>query len=178
MDFKNPYIILLAVPGFIALFAANFVSDFPQIRDSQLPFVYFLLSVISLGPPFLFIWCWAKWTGVRIEFSQIIRNGAFLLSTILFSLGVGLSVGILHTTDVISHSLRSAFGRDIIPKYSHDELVREIFSRLSSERFPDGRFTDDPNDSHGILPRKPFDANNRYVRVGIETMAVDHMKVQ
>ncbi len=170
MDFRNPYLLFLAVPGFVALFAANFVSDFPEIRDSQLPFVYFILSVFSLAPPMFVAWAWAKYTKTQLSLHSVLRSGVFILSTSAFALVVGLIVGITHTTDILSRSLRAVIGQDIIPIYSHNELVRELFSRMSSEQFLDGRFSAARSDPWGILPRKPFNANNRYARIAMNDM--------
>ena len=159
-DLLNKKTLILAIPGFVALFAANFVSDMPTIRDSQLPFVYILLSLISLSIPLVAIQIYRKFSGKILSIDKILSNFYFLSATFLFSIFVGFSFGVLHTTDSVSSSLRSIFGKDIVPISSHNELVRELFSRAYSSDFPDGRF--------GILPAERFDFPNRYARITID----------
>jgi hypothetical protein len=175
MDFKNPYLLLLAVPGFIALFAANFVSDFPAIRDSQLPFVYFIFSILSLAPPLCIVWGWLYLSGRSTSLKSVLGNASFIISTALFSLALGLSVGMLHTNDIVSNALRDVFGKNLVPIYSHDELVRELFSRMDSPQFLDGRFSSEASDSGGILPRDPFGlSSNRYARISLQNVDVTY----
>lgn len=159
---KNLY--LLALPGFVALFSANFVSDMPQIRDSQLPFVYFILSVFSLLPPICMTYLVTFIRKKAVSFKQLLSNAYFLLGTFVFSIIIGFSFGVMHTTDIVSSTLRNIFGKDIVPIYSHNELVRELFSRAYSTKytFPDGRFP--PDGKNGILPTDKFDHASRYAR--------------
>ncbi len=173
MDYKNPYLLLLAIPGFIALFAANFVSDFPYIRDAHLPFVYFLLSVLSLAPPLCIAWGWLHVSRRSMTLKTLLRGAPFVISTAIFSLALGLGIGMLHTNDVVSNALRTVFGKNLVPIYSHDELVRELFSRMDSPQFLDGRFSSGPSDSGGILPRDPFGfSSNRYARISLQNVNV------
>lgn len=106
MNFFDKRLVLLAVPGFIALFTANFLSDMPTIRDSQLPFVYFILSLIILGPPFLVSILVLKISKHSMGLSDLLQNYYFGASTVLFSIFVGFGFGVLNTTDVVSKYLR------------------------------------------------------------------------
>ncbi len=159
MNFLDRKVLLLAVPGFVALFAANFVSDMPTIRDSQLPFVYFILSIFSLSVPFGLSYLVIKYRKKSIALSDLLNNGHFLAGTFLFSIVVGFCFGVLHTTDAASATLRKIFGKDYVPIFSHNELIRELFSRAYRDDFPDGRF--------GIVSAEKFDFPNRYVRISV-----------
>lgn len=159
MNFLDKRLYLFAVPGFIAYFSANFVSDMPNVRESQLPFIYFVLSVLSLLPPICVTFLVLRHRKLTVQFRDLMMNVKFVSITFVFSIVIGFGFGVLHTTDVMSAGLRSIFGKDIIPIFSHNELVRELFSRAYSNDFPDGRLE--------ILPAKKFDHSNRYVRISL-----------
>ena len=130
---------LYLIPGFLALFVASFVSDFPEIRDTQLPIVYISLTFISAIIPFIVVHLVLRFRKKVITIDYLQRSPWFISSVFFCSIGVGLLFGILHTTDVVSHSLRELIGKRLISVVSHDELVRELFSRSYSGGFPDGR---------------------------------------
>ena len=130
---------LFLIPGFIGLFVAGFVSDFPIVRDSQLPIVYVSITFISAIIPLLVAHLVLRRQGKTKTFDALTRWPAFIASVFASSIVVGLLFGILHTTDGLSHGLRHLFGKDLMPVVSHSELVRELFSRSYSGGFPDGR---------------------------------------
>ncbi len=164
MNIFDRNILILGIPGFLALFSANFVSDIPTIRDSQLPFVYFVLSVLSLSVPLGVSFIIAKIRKKIFVLDVLIRNTYFLSSTLVLSIVVGFLFGVLHTTDAISESLRSVFGKDVVQIYSHNELVRELFSRAYRDDFPDGRL--------GFLPSSKFKHANLYVKISLNDGSV------
>lgn len=159
MKFLDKNVLLLALPGFISLFSANFISDMPEVRDSQLPFVYFILSAISLSIPFGLSYLIIKLRKRSILLNDLLKNAYFLLATLIFSIVVGFGFGVLHTTDAMSATLRNVFGKNVVQIFSHNELVRELFSRAYSDDFPDGRFN--------LLPPMQFDHSNRYARFSL-----------
>ena len=49
MKFIKDGIWIYFIPGFVAMFVAGFISDFPTIRDAQLPIVYVTLTFICVA---------------------------------------------------------------------------------------------------------------------------------
>ena len=121
------------VPGFVALFVAGFISDFPTIGDAQLAVVYVTLTLVSGALPLLVFHMILRRRREQLEVAKIVWNPWFFCSVIVTAVVLGLVIGILYTTDRVSSSLRSIFGPQFIPVVSHSELMGELFTRAYGE---------------------------------------------
>lgn len=147
--------LVFVLPGFIALFTAGFISDFPQIRDAQLPIIYIALTVLSVSVPFSCIHIYGRLKGKQYYIDSLIRSPSVVALIFLCSVILGFLFGIAHTTDYVSRGLRSVFGKDIILTSSHSELIKVLFKNSYNEKFFDGQ----PHISDDL---KKF--RNRYAR--------------
>ena len=129
--------IVFVLPGFLALFTAGFVSDFPQIRDVLIPFVYVALTAVSVSIPLLATHFLAVARGRRVYLGDLHRNVWFVTSTFAFSVLIGLLFGMAHSTDAVSHAMRSWFGKNIILVSSHTETLRLLFREAYQPDFVD-----------------------------------------
>ena len=146
--------IVFVLPGFIALFVASFISDFPEIRDSQLPIVYIALTLLSVAIPLLIVHIYGKVSRKGFLFGDIIRSPYIISSIFSCSVLLGFLFGVAHTTDYVSSGLRSVFGKDIILTSSHSELIKVLFRESYKDGFEDGQ-------PHKTLK---VDSTNRYAR--------------
>lgn len=150
--------LVYVLPGFLALFVASFISDFPRIRDSQLPIVYVALTTLSVFIP-LGIWhFFGKLTGYSFTFDRLLRSAFFLSTVFLNSVVLGGAFGFAHNSDWVSNSLRSVFGKDTILVASHTELIKVLFRESYSDAFLrwDGQ------------PHTNYESSNRYARIFIK----------
>ncbi|UVK38742.1 hypothetical protein LHFGNBLO_000020 [Mesorhizobium sp. AR10] len=131
--------LIYVLPGFIALFVASFISDFPQIRDSQLPIVYIALTAMSVAIPLLAVHIYGKLRGIPFEFDSTIRSPMVLSAIFFSSVVLGFVFGVAHTTDYVSRGLRGVFGKDIVLTSSHSELIKVLFKNAYNEKFTDGQ---------------------------------------
>lgn len=120
---------LYLIPGFIALFVAGFISDFPPVRHTQLPIVYVILTLLSALIPLGFAHVIALIKSVRIDLVTLIRNPNFFAFVLICSVGWGLIFGIVYTNDAISTGLRKILGERTVSVVTHSELLRELLSR-------------------------------------------------
>jgi hypothetical protein len=127
------------LPGFIALFVASFISDFPQIRDTQLPIVYIALTALSVAIPLLCVHIYGRLRKIPFDFDATIHSLSVLSAIFACSILFGFAFGIAHTTDYVSRGLRAVFGKDIILTSSHFELIKYLFKNAYNDKFPDGQ---------------------------------------
>lgn len=124
--------LFFVLPGFIALFVASFVSDFPEIRDSQLPIIYVALTVCSVALPLVVVDLFGRITGEPFTFGGLLQSRKFIAAVFFCSVATGLLFGVAHTTNYVSDSLRALFGKDVIIKSSISELRQQILQLSSS----------------------------------------------
>ncbi|MCY4138124.1 MAG: hypothetical protein OXF56_07665 [Rhodobacteraceae bacterium] len=129
---------LYLVPGFIALFVAGFISDFPTVRDSQLPIVYVILTLLSALIPLGIAHFYARTRSAEIDLIALTRNPFFYAFVLICSVGWGLVFGIFYTNDAISTWLRKSLGDRTVSVVSHSELLRELLSRAPSAHTDEG----------------------------------------
>ncbi|MDX0679882.1 hypothetical protein GOD41_30610 [Sinorhizobium medicae] len=146
--------LVFVLPGFLALFVAQFVSDLPEISDTRLPVTYIALTFISVSVPFCWLHVYGRIRKKNYTVESAIRSPAFLGSVFAFSLLVGLAFGMAHTTDYASAALRSVLGANIVPVSSQAELKQNLFKTIN-------RPTDDFPDRQ---PYFQFADRNRYAR--------------
>jgi|GEM_PF-6445399 len=147
--------LIFVLPGFIALFVAGFISDFPRIRDVQLPIVYVALTFLSVSIPLFIAQVYGRLLKKEYNINNLLRAPRFVAGVFLCSFVIGFIFGIAHTTDYISRALRNVFGNDIVLISSHSELIRVLFKNAYNEKFLDGQ----PNVGRDLKRRK-----NRYAR--------------
>lgn len=145
--------LVFILPGFVSLFVASFISDFPDIRDSQLPVVYVALTALSIILPIAVFHAAGVVRGVSYQFEKLVYNPYFVSLVFLVSLLLGLFFGIAHTTDYISRGLRYYFGRDIILTSSKSDPFHVLLKNIYNEKFMDGH------------PYIRMDETNRYSRI-------------
>lgn len=131
--------IVYVLPGFLALFVAGFISDFPEIRDVLIPFVYVALTGLSLIVPLGLTVLIAKFRRTPVYATDLPSNGWFVSGVFAFSILVGFAFGAAHSTDFVSTWLRSVLGKDAVLVSSHTEplrlLMREAYQPNFVERF-------------------------------------------
>lgn len=120
---------LYLIPGFVALFVAGFISDFPIVRDSQLPIVYVVLTLLSAIMPLGLVHLYGVAVLKPIDLFSLTKNPWFYSTILLCSVGWGLVFGIFYTNDAVSTLLRKSLGESTISIVSHSELLRELLSR-------------------------------------------------
>ncbi|ANL68585.1 hypothetical protein AMC82_PC00021 (plasmid) [Rhizobium phaseoli] len=130
--------LVFVLPGFFALFVASFISDFPQIRDAQLPIVYVALTVLSVAVPFLAAHLYGRWKGQTYTLDSLLTSPSMISSIFLCSLILGFLFGVAHTTDYVSRGLRSLFGKDIILTASQSDALHYLLKNSYNENFLDG----------------------------------------
>ena len=120
---------LFLIPGFIAIFVAGFISDFPTIQEAQLAITYVAVSILCAAVPLLVAQVILRRRGERIELARLVRRPWFSFSLVLTSVIFGFLLGILHNTDRVSSLLQAIFGPELITIVSHGELRAELFGR-------------------------------------------------
>ena len=120
---------LFLIPGFIAIFVAGFISDFPTIQEAQLAITYVTVSIFCAAVPLLVAQVILRNRGERVEMARLVRRPWFSFSLIMTSVIFGLLLGILHNTDRVSSLLQAIFGPELITIVSHGELRAELFGR-------------------------------------------------
>jgi len=130
--------LVIVLPGFIALFVASFISDFPEVRDTQLPIVYIALTALSVAVPFFVVHLYGKAKGVPYSIDSLIRSPLVVSSIFACSLVLGFLFGVAHATDYISRGLRSFFGKDLILTPSHSDVLHFLMKTSYSNKFMDG----------------------------------------
>ncbi|WSH67959.1 hypothetical protein U8Q05_26875 (plasmid) [Rhizobium ruizarguesonis] len=130
--------LVFVLPGFLALFVASFISDFPQVRDVQLPIIYVALTVLSVAVPFLVVHGYGKWRGFSYTPDQLVRSPPMVSAIFLCSLILGFLFGVAHTTDYVSRALRSVFGKDVVLTASQSDALHVLLKNAYNDKFLDG----------------------------------------
>ncbi|KZM50044.1 hypothetical protein [Labrenzia sp. OB1] len=129
--------IVYVLPGFLSLFVAGFVSDFPQIRDVLIPFVYVALTALSVIFPLAVTFVIAKISRRSIHLDELPSNGWFVTGVFLFSIVLGFVFGVAHSTDGVSNWLRQMLGKNVVLVSSHTEPVRLLLREAYQHDFVD-----------------------------------------
>jgi Family of unknown function (DUF6338) len=161
--FENQKWLVYVLPGFVALFVAGFISDFPEIRDTQLPIIYVALTLLSVAIPLSCLHVYGARRGIAYDINKITQRPGVVATIFAFSVFLGFSFGIAHTTDYISRLLRSIFGRDIILVSSHSEPISVLF-KLAYEGEKFGRELD----GQPYVPSEIQNFASRFVRIRFE----------
>ena len=135
------------IPGFVAMFVAGFISDFPAIRDALIPVVYITLTFLSASIPLLIVHVFGVLNGVSVDLYRLIRRPSFFIVVLGFSIVWGFLFGVYYTNDRISTNLRALFGKDVVSVASHSELIRELISRAPEHRVGRRVWDGRPNDN-------------------------------
>ncbi|WP_455270916.1 hypothetical protein [Rhizobium herbae] len=127
--------LVFILPGFIALFVASFISDFPEVRESQLPIIYIALTALSVSIPLAVVHAYGVIFKVPYTWNDIIRSPYVLLGILASSIVLGFLFGVAHTTDYVSRGLRGIFGRDIVLTSSHSDPLHQVLKNSYNENF-------------------------------------------
>lgn len=127
--------IVYVLPGFLALFVAGFISDFPQIRDVLIPFVYVALTALSVLLPLVIAFFIAKLWKKRFNINSLANNGWFVTGVFLNSMFLGFLFGVAHSTDGVSNWLRQLMGKNVVLVSSHTEPIRLLFREAYQHNF-------------------------------------------
>jgi hypothetical protein len=160
--------LVVVLPGFFALFVAGFISDFPQVRDSQLPIVYVALTALSVAIPFGALHIYGRVRKKQFSVNLLLRKPAFVAGIFVTSVVLGFIFGILNTTDVVSRDLRAIFGKDIILTSSQSEVLKVLFKLSYSADFAEYDGWPGKGGSDGVTNFISDDLKrfrNRYVKV-------------
>ena len=129
--------IVYVLPGFLSLFVAGFISDFPQIRDVLIPFVYVALTALSLMLTLIIVHIIGKFKKREIFLTELYSNGFFISGVFSFSIILGFLFGLAHSTDAVSNWLRQLLGGNTILVSSHTEPLRLLFREAYQHDFVD-----------------------------------------
>jgi len=135
---------LFLVPGFVAIFVAGFISDFPTIQEAQLAITYVTVTIVCAAIPLAVAHVILRFRGERVELTRLVWRPWFSLLLFMTSVAFGFMLGFLHNTNRVSSALQTMFGPEIITIVSHGELRTELFSRSygkggANQRMWDGR---------------------------------------
>src|SRR5262245_13974680 len=89
--------LVFVLPGFFALFVAGFVSDFPEIRDVELPIVYVALTALSVVIPLAVLHLYGRAKGIGYTTDSLPQRPRFVLGVFVTSIVLGFTFGIIHT---------------------------------------------------------------------------------
>lgn len=129
--------IVFVLPGFIALFVAGFVSDFPEVRDVFIPFVYVALTAISVAVPLAGVAVVDIFRRGTIAYDKLHQTPWFVGATFATAIVIGFLFGLAHSTDVVSKILRDVFGKNSVLVSSHTEAIRLLFREAYRHDFID-----------------------------------------
>ncbi len=127
--------IVYVLPGFLSLFIAGFISDFPQIRDVLIPFVYVALTAISVIVPLSITFLYSITFKKKFVLDELPRNVWFVSGVFVFSVVLGFGFGIAHSTDGVSNWLRHLLGKNTVLISSHTEPIRLLFREAYQDTF-------------------------------------------
>ena len=129
MKFISDGVWLFLIPGFIAIFVAGFISDFPAVHEAQLAISYVTVTTLCAAISLLAAHAVKRHRGERVELAQLVRRPWFALSLLVTSVVFGFLLGILHNTDRVSNMLQAIFGPELVTIVSHGQLRAELFGR-------------------------------------------------
>jgi hypothetical protein len=127
--------LVYVLPGFISLFVATFISDFPQIRDVQLPIVYVALTALSVVIPVGLLHIYGLLTRRSFVISGIEKRPGLVTAIFFTSIVLGFLFGIGHTTDVVSDNLRKFLGKNTILRSSMSPLRQQLLKLSYQKEF-------------------------------------------